>query len=167
MSNKEYADWIDYPMSKWRWESFSPREMRSKGDGKLMIDAPSMDKLQALRVLLDKPLYLTSAYRSVAHNKRVGGAKNSQHLLAKAFDVQMHNQDPAEFLSAAVAVGFTGIGFYQESGFIHIDTGPPRTWNQRWFKVHEVQAAAAIDKVAATEVSWWQVVLAWLFGGKK
>ena len=131
---KEYAHYKNYPMDYWRWPNFKPIELRSKSDNKLAIDEDAMDKLQALRALIDKPMKLTSAYRSPAHNKKVGGAKNSMHLQAKAFDVQMMGHDPAQFESAAREVGFTGFGFYKKSGFIHIDTGRAREWNERWFK---------------------------------
>ena len=129
----EYKHYNDYPMNKWRWKNFKPSEMRCKGDHKLKIDPASMDKLQALRELIDKPMRVTSAYRSPAHNASVGGAKNSQHLKAKAFDIQMAGHDPAQFEAAAREVGFTGFGFYKSSGFIHIDTGPAREWGNRWF----------------------------------
>lgn len=127
--SKLYRSWRDFPMAEWRWPNFSPQEVASKGEGELLIDAPSMDKLQALRTALGKPLLITSAYRSAAHNKRVGGATHSQHRLGKAFDVRMENQDPAAFERAARAAGFTGFGHYPKSGFMHIDTGPARRWN--------------------------------------
>ena len=123
---KEYAHYDDYPLGQWRWYSFRPYELRSKSDNKLMVHEPSMDKLQALRNLLGIPIKLTSAYRSPAHNKKVGGAKHSKHLKAKAYDVPMDGHDPAQFEAAAREVGFTGFGFYEKSNFIHIDTGPPR-----------------------------------------
>jgi uncharacterized protein YcbK (DUF882 family) len=115
-------------MSQWRWPNFSPREMASKREGELLIHPDSMDKLQALRSALGVPLVITSAYRSAAHNKAVGGAKNSQHRLGRAFDVMMANHDPAAFEKAARKVGFTGFGYYPKQGFMHIDTGPARTW---------------------------------------
>ena len=77
---------------------------------------------------------LTSAYRSPAHNKRVGGAKNSRHMQGDAFDVMMTNHDPHEFEAVARAVGFTGFGYYPKSGFLHIDTGPERYWGKPWPK---------------------------------
>lgn len=127
--SKLYSSWKRFPMSEWRWPNFSPQEIASKGEGELLIDEASMDKLQALRTALGKPLIITSAYRSAAHNARVKGAKNSQHRLGKAFDVIMTNQDPAAFERAARAAGFTGFGHYPKSGFMHIDTGPARRWN--------------------------------------
>lgn len=136
---KEYAHWRDYPMEGWRWPNFKPSELRSKSDDKLMINEDAMDKLQALRTLLGKPMFVTSAYRSPAHNKRIGGAKHSMHMEARAFDIQMHNHDIVQFEAAARHVGFTGFGFYKTSGFMHIDTARPREWfgsgaSSRWFK---------------------------------
>lgn len=115
-----------------RWPNFSPRELACKGTGKLGLDFKSLDKLQALRNELGRPVILTSAYRSPEHNRAVGGAKYSQHMEAKAFDVMQTNQEPANFERAARKVGFTGFGFYQRSNFIHIDTGPAREWGARW-----------------------------------
>jgi zinc D-Ala-D-Ala carboxypeptidase len=127
--SKVYATWQHFPMSEWRWPNFSPQEMASKREGELMIDEAAMDKLQKLRNILGKPLLITSAYRSEAHNRAVGGAARSQHRLAKAFDVRMDNQDPWHFEEVARSVGFTGFGHYPKSGFMHIDTGPARRWN--------------------------------------
>jgi len=127
--SKLYSSWRDFPMSEWHWPNFSPQELASKREGELLIDEPSMDKLQRLRLALGKPLLITSAYRSKAHNKAVGGAKHSQHRLGKAFDVMMTNQDPAAFERVARSAGFTGFGHYPKSGFMHIDTGSARRWN--------------------------------------
>jgi hypothetical protein len=91
-----------------------------------------MDKLQALRDMLGKPLIITSAYRSPEHNRNVGGAKASKHMKAIAFDVRMDNHDPHAFEAAARSVGFTGFGYYLKSGFMHIDTGPARSWGTPW-----------------------------------
>ena len=128
----QYEHYADVPAAGWRWSSFSPREIACKGTGKVLVNEDALDKLQALRERLGKPLILTSAYRSPEHNRRVGGAKNSKHMEGIAFDVRMDNHDPHEFEAAARAVGFTGFGYYPRSGFMHIDTGPARTWGQPW-----------------------------------
>jgi len=127
-----YAHFSQVPMKDWRWPSFSPREIACKGTGEILIDDQALDKLQTLRDRIDKPLVLTSAYRSLSHNKRVGGAKNSRHMQGDAFDVRMENHDPHEFETAARAVGFTGFGYYPKSGFMHIDTGVARSWGTPW-----------------------------------
>jgi hypothetical protein len=102
--------------------------MASKREGELMVDEDAMDKLQALRAKLGRPVIITSAYRSKAHNAAVGGAQESMHLRGKAFDIRMDNHDPGEFELAAREVGFTGFGYYPKQGFMHIDTGRSRTW---------------------------------------
>lgn len=123
-----YRSWRDFPLDQWRWPSFSPEELACRGTGQLMLDEPSLDKLQALRELVGKPMIVLSAYRSPEHNKAVGGAKHSQHLYAKAFDISMANHDPDVFETDARTVGFTGFGYYPKQGFMHIDTGPARSW---------------------------------------
>ena len=127
-----YSSWKMLPANTWRWPNFSPREIACKGTGSIQINEDALDKLQALRTALGKPLVLTSAYRSPEHNRRVGGAKNSLHMQSIAFDVRMDNHDPHEFEAAARLVGFTGFGYYPRSGFMHIDTGPARSWGTPW-----------------------------------
>jgi hypothetical protein len=131
---RRYAHFSQVDMKEWRWPSFSPREIACKGTGELVVDDQALDLLQALRERLGKPLILTSAYRSPAHNKRVGGAKNSRHMQGDAFDVRMDNHDPHEFEALARMIGFTGFGYYPKSGFMHIDTGTARSWGAPWPK---------------------------------
>jgi zinc D-Ala-D-Ala carboxypeptidase len=129
---RNFTHYKQVPDNVWPWKSFSPQEIACKGTGKIILDVEAMSKLQSLRDLLGKPLVLTSAYRSPEHNRTVGGAKNSMHMQGIAFDVRMDNHDPNEFEKAARAVGFAGFGFYRKSGFMHIDTGPQRSWGARW-----------------------------------
>lgn len=146
----KYKHYQDYPVNRWRWPSFSPREMASKREGELMIDADAMDKLQALRNALGAPMIINSAYRSDAHNKAVGGAKASQHLTGKAFDVSMTNHTPAAFIAAARRAGFTGIGTYPRQNFVHIDTGPARSWGDPFpVTANNLPVEPAADKADA------------------
>ncbi|MBE0455593.1 MAG: DUF882 domain-containing protein, partial [Roseovarius sp.] len=92
----------------------------------------ALDRLQALRDQLGKPLIVRSAYRSPEHNRAVGGAKASKHMDGTAFDIAMANHDPVAFEAAAREVGFLGFGFYPRSGFIHVDLGPARQWGERF-----------------------------------
>jgi hypothetical protein len=127
-----YSDWKMVPANTWRWPSFSPREIACKGTGSILINEDALDKLQALRTALGKPLILTSAYRSPEHNRKVGGAKASKHMQGIAFDVRMDNHDPHTFEAAARAAGFSGFGYYPRSGFMHVDTAEPRSWGTPW-----------------------------------
>ncbi len=119
----------------WPWPNFTPHEMRCKGSGKIGFHRPSMDKLQALRDLVGKPMHITSAYRSPPHNKSVGGADRSEHLKARAYDVRMAGHDPVEFERLARKVGFTSFGYYPYSRnpFMHIDPRErPATWGPKF-----------------------------------
>ncbi len=128
MPTTTYAHFRDVPDSDWRWPSFSPAEIASRGEGAIRINTDAMDKLQSLRNRLGKPLIVRSAYRSPAHNRAVGGAPASKHMQGTAFDIAMSNHDPIAFEAAARAVGFLGFGYYPRSGFMHIDLGPARSW---------------------------------------
>jgi zinc D-Ala-D-Ala carboxypeptidase len=123
-----FTHWRDVRPDQWRWPSFSPAEIACRGTGRLVVNEAALDRLQALRDALGKPLIITSAYRSPSHNKKVGGAKNSVHLTGGAFDVSMSNHDPQAFEDAARRCGFTGFGYYTRQNFMHIDCGKPRSW---------------------------------------
>lgn len=125
-----YQHWRNLPATAWHWPNFSPAEIACRGTGKLLVNDDALDRLQELRVTLGKPLIVNSAYRSPEHNRKVGGAKASKHLEGTAFDISMANHDPAAFIAAARKAGFKGIGTYPRSNFIHIDTGPARSWGE-------------------------------------
>jgi uncharacterized protein YcbK (DUF882 family) len=50
-------------------------------------------------------------------------------MSGKAFDIGQRSGllSKEEFINIARSVGFSGFGIYPT--FVHIDTGPPRTWN--------------------------------------
>ena len=144
MTTMTYKHWRDVPERSWRWKNFSPAEIACRGSGSLRINEDALDKLQALRDRLGKPLIVRSAYRSPAHNRAVGGAPRSKHMDGTAFDIAMSNHDPVAFEAAARAVGFLGFGYYPRSGFMHIDLGPARQWGERF----PVQATAFAAETA-------------------
>ena len=88
-----YAHWRDVPTTAWRWPNFSPAEIACRSTGTLLLNEAALNKLQALRSQLGKPMIVRSAYRSPEHNRAVGGAKASKHLEGIAFDIAMANHD--------------------------------------------------------------------------
>lgn len=124
-----YAAADQVPGDLWRWPNFKPHEIACHGSGHVMFHADAMDKLQALRDRLGRPLHITSGYRSPEHNARVRGAKRSYHMDGMAFDVSCTAAERDELADAASAVGFTGIGLYDR--WVHVDTGPARRWDER------------------------------------
>ena len=127
---RTFRHYSEVPERIWRWKNFSPAEIACRGTGQLKLVPEALDKLQALRDRLGKPLIVRSAYRSPEHNRAVGGAKASKHMDGIAFDIAMANNDPVAFEVAAREVGFLGFGYYPRSGFMHIDLGPARQWGE-------------------------------------
>jgi uncharacterized protein YcbK (DUF882 family) len=77
--------------------------------------------------------HVISAYRSPETNEmlrdRSGGvAKNSQHLLGRAIDVRLSDLDTAELRDVARSLELGGVGYYNDSDFVHVDTGRVRQW---------------------------------------
>jgi len=91
------------------------------------------NQLQILREHLNRPIRITSGYRSPAHNKAVGGARNSQHTLGKAADIQVKGMEPQEVYDAIENVIHCGdmlqggLGLYK--GWVHYDI---RKTKARW-----------------------------------
>lgn len=87
--------------------------------------------LQRLRDAVGKPLIINSGYRCPKHNKEVGGATHSQHVLGTAADVKVPpGLTVPQLAQIAAEVGFDGIGRYIRQGFIHVDVrGSKARWN--------------------------------------
>lgn len=85
-------------------------------------------KVDEIRRRLGVPVIVTSGVRCAAHNAKVGGASNSQHLYHRAADLHS-SVSPAKMKEVAEAVfGDTGgIGLYDWG--IHVDT---RATKARW-----------------------------------
>ena len=64
--------------------NFSLNEVRSKGDRTAFIHRDMLRGLETLRSRVGRPLALVSAWRDIAHNRRVGGATSSQHTYGDA-----------------------------------------------------------------------------------
>ena len=103
------------------------------GNHSLFIHYASALALEELGRRFGKNPGINSAYRTPAYNASVGGAKNSQHMKGRAFDVSYASiggssqANLARFAQTAVQCGFVGFGLY--NSFIHIDTGSGRVWN--------------------------------------
>lgn len=96
---------------------FSRWEFRDHDNGQLRGPTPALiDVLERIRALRSRPLRIVSGYRSPATNRRVGGARNSQHLVGTAADI------PSGYCSVqeAVRCGATGIG-HCGGWVVHVD----------------------------------------------
>lgn len=101
------------------------------------MDPKLLDLMYDVREALDSDgvYQVVSAYRSPKTNEMLRGrgrnsgvAKNSQHLLGKAIDVRLEGIKTARLRDTALAMRRGGVGFYEASDFVHMDTGRPRSW---------------------------------------
>lgn len=86
------------------------------------------------KVESSKRVDIISGYRSPASNKALcenssGVAKNSQHVLGKAIDLFIPCVSIKKLVKAAKSLKAGGVGGYSQ--FVHIDTGPLRSWGIR------------------------------------
>lgn len=60
MTTTFYDHWREVPEGAWRWPNLSPAEIACRGTGKLLVNKVALDRLQALRDGLGKPLIVRS-----------------------------------------------------------------------------------------------------------
>jgi len=99
------------------------------------IDPALLDQLYDLKHTLEvrKPFHIVSGYRSPATNADLrkhsdGVAKNSLHMEGRAIDIRIEGLDTIRIRNAALAMQRGGVGYYEKSDFVHLDTGSVRTW---------------------------------------
>jgi uncharacterized protein YcbK (DUF882 family) len=102
-------------------------------------------ELQKVRDFFDLPMTITSGYRTVEYNRRVGGAKRSKHVYPRnseevyAADFQVSGLEPAKVgraVNGLIRIGVLsagGLGIYPDKlsrhGWVHLDN---RGINKRW-----------------------------------
>lgn len=99
------------------------------------IDVHLLDILHEVQRSLDSSgeIRIVSGYRSPEtnwwkHLMERGVAENSYHLYGRAVDFYLPERDLRTQRAAALELAAGGVGYYPRSGFIHVDTGPVRTW---------------------------------------
>lgn len=118
----------------WVSEMNPPSEGWTKLDMNVKVYLIRLQKAAASAGVISGPLYVTSGWRSVQYNKKVGGAKSSLHLNGQAVDVTWKgfaakSEQTAQFVALARKQGFRGIGLY--NSFVHLDIGPEKQWDNR------------------------------------
>jgi uncharacterized protein YcbK (DUF882 family) len=110
-------------------QHFTRSEFACKcGCGLDSIDAVLVESLQAIRDHFGTPITITSGIRCCDHNKAVGGADYSQHLLGRAADIRVEDVEPRVIADFAEDLGMS-VGRYNT--FTHIDSrsGMPDHWD--------------------------------------
>ncbi len=104
-------------------------------DEAIAMDPKLLELLYDIAQKIDArhPFHVVSAYRSPKTNARLrkrrkGVAKNSQHIYGKAADFYIPGHKLSTIRKVALSLRRGGVGYYPRSNFIHIDTGPVRSW---------------------------------------
>ncbi|NLJ34249.1 MAG: DUF882 domain-containing protein [Firmicutes bacterium] len=113
----------DFPLS----DNFRLREFQCACCGQVKLHPYLVQRLQALRERLGRPVLINSGYRCKKHNAAVGGAPQSLHLEGMAADIRVAGIAASKLGHLSEALGFTGIGIYP--GFVHVDIRPGKA---RW-----------------------------------
>lgn len=97
------------------------------------LDSRLVRRLQMLRRMAGREIFINSGNRCTSHNRRVGGSSSSYHLSTKgkAADIVISGMTPAQMAKLAQQAGFTGVGKYDgvQGHFVHVDVRPtPYCW---------------------------------------
>jgi uncharacterized protein YcbK (DUF882 family) len=99
------------------------------------IDVALLDVLHDLHAAYGQRgrFEVISGYRSPATNAALrhvttGVAEHSLHLSGKAIDVRLTSAATKDLRTTAIGLRRGGVGYYPESNFVHVDTGPFRSW---------------------------------------
>jgi uncharacterized protein YcbK (DUF882 family) len=102
--------------------NFRVREFACQdGSDAIVIADKLVQILQSIRNHFGQPVTINSAYRTAAHNKKVGGSPTSQHLYGTAADIVVagvYPSDVADYVELLMP-NTGGIGRYRD--FTHID----------------------------------------------
>ena len=100
------------------------------GSDPIFISPDLVSVLQKIRAHFGEPVTITSAYRTPAHNAKVGGVSDSRHLYGVAADIKVKNVSPLRVAQYAeqLLTNKGGIGVYES--FVHVDVRPTKArWN--------------------------------------
>jgi len=101
-----------------------------QGSGQMM-DKTLLEMLDEVRDKFDKPIHITSGFRTPAHNEAVGGVETSSHLKGLAVDIACTNsKDRFDLINCLLDVGFSRIGV--GNTFIHADIDQDKTQGVIW-----------------------------------
>lgn len=76
---------------------------------------------------------ILSGYRSPKTNSMLrsaseGVAKNSLHMVGQAIDLRLEGYSTKRLRDVAIDLRAGGVGYYQRSDFVHVDSGKVRHW---------------------------------------
>ncbi len=118
-----------FEQSQYFWaDEFDSKDLPGSG---LKMQVDFLKKLEAARTLAKFPFNINSGYRTIQHNKAVGGSPNSSHLKGWAADIHCtDNRNRFKLIEVLILVGFQRIGIGKT--FIHVDNDPDKVDRVIW-----------------------------------
>ena len=92
-----------------------------------------VENLQIIRNDINEPMHIISGYRTPKYNRKIGGARRSQHMKAKAADITVKGMRSTKLRKIIISlikegkIKKGGVGLYRS--FVHYDV---RGRNARW-----------------------------------
>ena len=90
------------------------------GTDNILIDSQLIETLEKIRNHFGAPITINSGFRTVKHNRNVGGAKASYHCKGMAADIVVKGHSPKEVAKYADSILEKG-GVIRYTNFVHID----------------------------------------------
>lgn len=85
----------------WNFKNFKKEEFTCKCGCNLNLEYPEVVAIaQEIRDEFNRPIIVTSGTRCSSHNRKVGGVKNSRHMMGKAIDMYMVGVSGEQLLRA-------------------------------------------------------------------
>lgn len=86
------------------------------------IDSYLWTVLEILRTKIEKPIIVTSGYRTPEWNRKVGGAKYSYHMRGMAADIKVYGMTPKEVANELDKIVPDKYGIIVYESWVHFDT---------------------------------------------
>ncbi|HQO94145.1 MAG TPA: D-Ala-D-Ala carboxypeptidase family metallohydrolase [Bacilli bacterium] len=155
--------------------NFMAREFSCKHCGEVVVDTNMVENLQNLRTSLGVPIYITSAYRCLTHNRNVGSKDTSTHVSGQAVDFYLQYKRNGYQVFLEATKYFNGVGFYQsgvnpKNSYIHVDTRSEKLYWLSWLQKSQSRSKRVyiyfqnLDNMYAymkkdTKIDWFNLVI--------
>lgn len=101
---------------------FKVKEFACKDGSQIVfVDDYMVTLLEILRQTINKPIIITSGYRTPEHNKKVGGAKYSYHMRGSAADIRVNGMTPKEVAKELNKIVPNNCGIIVYDNWVHFD----------------------------------------------
>lgn len=115
-------------MKYFNYSEFDSPDLKGSGN---KMDAKLLMMLDRIRDIVGEPIIITSGFRTLEHNKAIGGVDGSSHTKGLAVDIAIRNSRMRfKLINAILQVGINRIGI--ADNFIHIDIDPNKDKDVIW-----------------------------------